>query len=96
MTAGELSRLIETNTFFARAELVEDRILLDGGYEFCFDWAHARAAAEVGVRVRSCVDAVLEEPDACAELLRRLFIAYFGTSADAAGSDDNRSPRWLR
>ena len=55
-----------------KIELVDGRLLAAGDSEYVFAPAEARAAAGLGIRVRTCVDAALEDPESREELRRRL------------------------
>jgi len=55
-----------------KIELVDGRLLAAGETEYVFAPAEARAAAGMGIRVRTCVDAVLEDPEARNELRQLL------------------------
>ena len=70
MTVDEYDLLVEHGVL-TKVELLNGCIWM-GEYEYVFGPEQARAARALGVRVHSCVDAVLEDADASAELLARL------------------------
>ena len=72
MTSADDFGVLFEHGLLGKTEFVDGRILIGLRFQMVFDPEHARAAADVGVRVRTCVDAVLEDPEALAEILRRL------------------------
>lgn len=74
LTSAEVFELLNSGLLPERIELVDGRLLAAGGTEYVFAPVEARAAADMGIRVRSCIDAVLEDPEARDEL-RRLILA---------------------
>lgn len=72
LTADEMYALMAGGLLPERIELIEGRLLAAGESEYVFAPAEARAAARIGIRVRTCVDAVLEDPEALDELRRLL------------------------
>jgi hypothetical protein len=75
LTREEWERLITSGVIGGPIELIFGRAVM-GDYEVVFPPAQARAAADLGVNVRSCVDAVLEDDAARAELTARLAAGY--------------------
>ncbi|MGZ8702766.1 MAG: hypothetical protein ACXWZY_10825 [Gaiellaceae bacterium] len=71
LTADEMLALAGAGLLPERIELVDGRLLAGGETEYVFAPAEARAAASMGIRVRTCVDAVLEDAEALDELRRR-------------------------
>jgi hypothetical protein len=72
MTAADMFALADAGLLPEKLELVEGRPLAAGHSEYVFPAAEARAAARLGIRVRTCVDAALEDPETREELCRRL------------------------
>lgn len=71
MTSDDYYTLIEGGVL-GKVELLDGQVLTNGRWEMVFDPEQARAAAALGVRVRCCVDAALEDEAARAEVVRRL------------------------
>jgi hypothetical protein len=53
-----------------KVELIEGRVVM-GSYKLHFSPEQVRAAASLGIELRSCVDEVLHDPELTAEFLRR-------------------------
>jgi hypothetical protein len=70
MTTEQFDKLIEAG-LLDKIELIDGRIM-QAGHELVLAPEQERLARRLGVRVRSCVDAVLEDPQARAELTARL------------------------
>lgn len=75
LTREEWERLVAFGVIGGPIELIFGRAVMRD-YEVVFPPAQARAAADLGVTVRSCVDAVLEDGSARAELTARLAAGY--------------------
>jgi hypothetical protein len=71
MTSDDYYALIEGG-IIGKVELLDGAILTNGRWEMVFSPEQARAAAALGVRVRCCVDTVLEDAEARVEAVRRL------------------------
>jgi hypothetical protein len=72
LSADEMFALMGAGLLPERLELVDGRLLAAGETEYVFPPAEARAAAKMGIRMRTCLDAVLEDPEARDELRRLL------------------------
>jgi hypothetical protein len=72
ITALDMFALADAGLLPEKIELVDGRLLAAGESEYVFAPAEARAAARLGIRVRTCVDAVLEDAEAREDLRRRL------------------------
>jgi hypothetical protein len=72
ISAAEMFALADAGLLPEKIELVDGRLLAGGSSEYVFPPAEARAAARLGIRVRTCVDAALEDPETREELRRRL------------------------
>lgn len=68
LTADEMFALSGAGLLAEKIELVDGRLLAGGETEYVFAPREARAAAQMGIRVRTCIDAVLEDPEARHEL----------------------------
>jgi hypothetical protein len=66
LTANEFGALGLAHIWSGPTELWNGRVVV-GGQEVVFSPAQVRAAAVLGMRVRSCLDALLEDPEAVAE-----------------------------
>lgn len=78
ITIGEYHRLIESGVLEGPVELLEGVIELSGE-PLVHSPAQTRAAAALGIRVHSAVDAVLQDPQARAEVIDRLQAAEKGS-----------------
>jgi hypothetical protein len=78
LTIAEFEQLVDSGLLGEQPELHDGRLRCGSdprtgaGYDVVFTPAQARAAAALGIRVHSAVDAVLSDPDAVAEVLARL------------------------
>jgi hypothetical protein len=72
LTAAEMFALADAGLLPEKLELVDGRLLTAGDSEYVFAPPEARAAARLGIRVRTCVDAALEDPETREALRRRL------------------------
>jgi hypothetical protein len=72
VTAKEMFELMDAGLIPEKIELIDGRLRTTGDEEYPFTPAQARTAAALGIRVRNVVDAVLEDPEALAEIVRRL------------------------
>ena len=72
MEIAEYHSLIE-HGILGRVELVAGKLTISGGvWELALSPTQVRAARAIGIERRSCVDLVLEDDLALAELLARL------------------------
>jgi hypothetical protein len=70
ITADEYWRLVEAG-IVDKVELI-DGVVVMGAYALHFSPEQAAAAARIGIRVQTCLDVVLEDPDLRAEAAARL------------------------
>ena len=70
MTSDDYRALIDGG-ILDKIELIDGQVLM-GKYELVFSPEQTAAAARLGVRVRCCVDAVLEDRAARADVAARL------------------------
>jgi hypothetical protein len=66
LTTREFSAVVLAGILDGPTELIAGRVM-QSGEEVVFSPTQVRAAAVLGVRLRSCLDALLEDPEALAE-----------------------------
>lgn len=72
LTASEWDELVRAGVLGEEVYLRHDGQVRFGHHEFFFSPQQAAQAAGLGIRVRSYIDAILEDPAARAEMINRL------------------------
>ena len=70
MDVEDYHKLVEA-AVIDKVELIDGRLVM-GEYDLVLSPKQASVARQLGVSVRTCVDAVMEDPDSLAELRVRL------------------------
>jgi hypothetical protein len=89
LSTADWDALVEAGVLNGPVELLSGRPTFSGE-ELVFTPAQVRAAAALGIRVRSCLDALLEDPEAFAEARATLMATPASQSGPANADEEAR------